>query len=111
MLQGASSSPDNLDSFDPYGFVDINGEPYLTRNQILSPEAGGASRGERHQEDMGRINVDFDGTGNDLLSMSGVLIYCGNLVLNGEVDQDARQAQGDVGLRLPPSRGHLPVLA
>ena len=89
MLQGASSSPDNLDSFDPYGFVDINGEPYLTRNQILSPEAGGASRGERHQEDMGRINVDFDGTGNDLLSMSGVLIYCGNLVLNGEVDQDA----------------------
>ena len=66
MLQGASSSPDNLDSLDPYGFVDINGEPYLTRNQILSPEAGGASRGERHQEDMGRINVDFDGTGNDL---------------------------------------------
>ena len=39
--------------------------------------------------DMSRINVDFDGTGNDLLSMSGVLIYCGSIVLNGEVDQDA----------------------
>jgi len=93
MLHGASSSPESLDSlsFDPYGFVDINGDlaTSLTRNQILSPEAGGASMGERHQMDMGRINVDFDGTGNDLLSMSGVLIYCGNLVLNGEVDQDA----------------------
>ena len=86
----------NLDSlsFDPYDYVDINGysatsATSLMRNQILSPAAGGATTGERHQMDMSRINVDFDGTGNDLLSMSGVLIYCGSIVLNGEVDQDA----------------------
>ena len=86
----------NLDSlsFDPYDYVDINGysatsATSLMRNQILSPMAGGATIGERHQMDMSRINVDFDGTGNDLLSMSGVLIYCGSIVLNGEVDQDA----------------------
>ena len=94
MLQGSTSSADHLDllTFDPYGDpLHINGDftTSLTRNQILSPAAGGASLSERNQMDMSRINVDRDGSGNDIISMNGVFIYRGIIILNGDIDQDA----------------------